>query len=130
MKIAVPAEAPGGLDAALSGHFGHCYAFTLIDVEDDSIESVATLLNLGHEQGGCLTPVGQLHNEGVTVLIAGGMGPRPLAGFQQAGIDVYFSEGAPTVRDAVQLLIDGKSRKFGMAQTCGGGGGGCGGHHH
>jgi predicted Fe-Mo cluster-binding NifX family protein len=135
MKIAFPSEHPGGMQAALSDHFGHCAVFTLVDVDGDKVENVDTLANGGHEQGGCMAPVMLLKNAGVEVLVAGGMGPRPLAGFQQVGIEVYFNEGAAKVEDAIELLLAGSARRFGPAHVCGGGGGGhhggqCGGHDH
>jgi predicted Fe-Mo cluster-binding NifX family protein len=129
MIIAVPSEAPGGLDAPISAHFGHCHAFTMVNVESSKIGVVNVLDNEGHAHGGCMAPVMLLHSHHVEALVAGGMGGRPLAGFQQVGIRVYFKEEARSVRDAVQLLIDGKCREFGSAQACGGGGGGCGGEH-
>jgi FKBP-type peptidyl-prolyl cis-trans isomerase SlyD len=130
MLIAIPSKAPGGLDAAVSAHFGHCHAFTLVRVEDGTIGEVTLLENQAHGEGGCMSPVMQLKQAGVNSMVAGGMGQRPLAGFQEVGITVYFKEDAGTVREAVQLVIDGKARVFGEAQTCGGGEGQCGGHHH
>lgn len=130
MLIAIPSEAPGGLDATISEHFGHCAAFTLVRVDDGNIGDVQIMPNGEHEQGGCMAPVRLLKARDVAVLLSGGMGMRPLAGFQSVGIDVYFKEDARTVRDAVTLFIDGKCRAFGEAQTCGGGAGHCGGHHH
>ena len=52
------------------------------------------------------------------------MGGRPLAGFQQGGIDVRSKEGAGTVREAVELYVAGGCPSFGEAHTCGGGEGG------
>lgn len=130
MLIAIPSEAPGGLDAAVSDHFGHCHVFTLVQVDDGKIGEVTQLENQAHGEGGCMSPVTMLKENGVDAMIAGGMGPRPLAGFQQVGIDVYFKEEAGTVGEAVQLLIDGKARQFGEAETCGGGEGQCGHDHH
>ena len=130
MIIAVPSDTTDGLEAAISEHFGHCAAFTLVDVTDEEIGEVAVLENSAHEQGGCMAPVTLLKEKGVEVLVAGGMGGRPLAGFQQVGIDVHFKENAGTVREAVELFIAGGCRAFGEAQTCGGGEGGCGGHDH
>jgi predicted Fe-Mo cluster-binding NifX family protein len=137
MRIALPSETPGGLDAALSAHFGHCAVFTIVDVDGDDMK-VATIPNGGHEQGGCMAPVMLLKEEGVEVMVAGGMGQRPLMGFQQVGIDVFFNEGVTTVEEAVKLVVAGQARRFGPAQVCGGGpggdhdhdhgGGGCGGH--
>jgi FKBP-type peptidyl-prolyl cis-trans isomerase 2/predicted Fe-Mo cluster-binding NifX family protein len=126
MLIAVPCEDPGGLDAVVSEHFGHCAAFTLVAVEDGQIGEVSVLENSGHDQGGCMAPVHLLKGEGVEVLVAGGMGMRPLAGFQSVGIAVHFKEDARSVRDAVTLFLAGGCRAFGESETCSSG---CGGHH-
>lgn len=128
MKIAVPSMNPGGLDAGISAHFGHCDIFTLIDVDGMEIKAVELLANSGHEQGGCMAPVMLLKNAGVEALSAGGMGMRPLAGFQQVGIDVYYNQGAQNVNDAVRQILEGAAPKFGEAQVCGGHSGGCGSH--
>jgi FKBP-type peptidyl-prolyl cis-trans isomerase 2/predicted Fe-Mo cluster-binding NifX family protein len=130
MLIAIPSDSTDGLDSAVSEHFGHCTAFTLVTVTDDTIGEVSVLENGGHEEGGCMAPVNLLKGQGVEVLLAGGMGGRPLAGFQQVGIDVRSREGAGTVREAVELYVAGGCPSFGEAQTCGGGEGGCGGHNH
>ena len=130
MLIAVPSDTKAGLDSAISEHFGHCGAFTLVTVEDGEIGEVSILENGGHEQGGCMAPVQLLKEHGVEILLAGGMGQRPLSGFQQVGIAVHHSKDARSVRDAVNLYLGGECPAFGEAQTCGGGGGGCGGHHH
>lgn len=130
MKVAVPSMAPGGLEAQTSAHFGHCDAFTILEYDNGQIGAVEVLFNQGHVQGGCMAPVMTLKNAGVDVLLSGGMGARPLMGFQQVGIEVYFMGGAPTVNLAVELLTSGAAPKFGPAQVCGGGEGGCGGHDH
>ena len=119
MKLAVPSENPGGLDAALSPHFGHCHAFTILEVTDKEINQLQVLVNGGHAAGGCMAPVMALKQAGVDALVAGGMGARPLSGFQQMGITVYFNEGAPTVREAAQLVAGGQARMFSPAQVCG-----------
>ncbi len=129
MLIAIPSDAPGGLDAAVSDHFGHCAAFTLVHVNDDKVGDVDVLENGGHEQGGCMAPVQFLKAHDVEALLSGGMGMRPLAGFQSVGIAVYQKGDASTVKEAVDLFIEGKCPEFGKAQTCGGGSGQCGSHH-
>ncbi len=128
MRIAIPSEQPGGLDAALSAHFGHCACFTIVDAQDDEVTAVSVLPNAPHGQGGCMAPVSFLKSHGVDRMVAGGMGMRPLQGFQQVGIQVHYHEGAARVSDAVGLLLAGQARVFGPAQACGGGGGGCHGH--
>jgi predicted Fe-Mo cluster-binding NifX family protein len=122
--VAIPSSHPGGLDAALGAHFGHCDLYTVVKIADGKIEDVATLPNVPHQQGGCMAPVNHLAQNGVQVLIAGGMGMRPLMGFQQVGIKVLYGNGAQTVGEAVGALLDGKLKQFTSEFTCGGGGGG------
>jgi len=45
MLIAIPSDEPGGLDAGISEHFGHCAAFTLVSIEDGEIFDI-TILNV------------------------------------------------------------------------------------
>jgi FKBP-type peptidyl-prolyl cis-trans isomerase SlyD len=120
MLVAVPCDSPGGFEARISDHFGHCDVFTLVEVEQEQVGAVRILPNDAHESGQCMGPVNLLKEQGTEVLVAGGMGARPLSGFQDVGISVYFREGAETVRDAVELLIAGQCREFGPAQTCAG----------
>jgi predicted Fe-Mo cluster-binding NifX family protein len=120
-RIAIPSSLPGGLQAEVGAHFGHCDIYTLVDLKDGSITQVGTLPNVPHQQGGCLAPVNHLASHGVTVLIAGGMGLRPLMGFNQAGIEVYRGTEAPSVAAAVAALIRDDLQRFTREFTCGGG---------
>lgn len=130
MLIAIPSDTTDGLDATTSDHFGHCAAFTLVTITDGAIGEVSVLENTAHEHGGCMAPVTLLKERGVDVLLGGGMGARPLAGFQQVGIEVRSKENATGVREVVELYLQGGCPTFGESQTCGGGEGGCGHHHH
>ena len=121
--IAVPSENPGGLEANLGAHFGHCDLYTLINVENGEVAEVNVIPNVPHQQGGCLAPVQHLASSGVTQLIAGGMGLRPLMGFNQAGIDVFYGGDARTVGEAVQSMLKGNLPQFKQENTCGGGNG-------
>jgi predicted Fe-Mo cluster-binding NifX family protein len=122
--LAIPSQGAGGLDADLSAHFGHCDAFTLVTVEDGQVKDVAAVPSVPHEQGGCMAPVQFLASKGVKVLVAGGMGMRPLMGFNQVGIDVFYNNGLTNVGQAVNAFTEGKLPRFGQEMTCGGGGGG------
>jgi predicted Fe-Mo cluster-binding NifX family protein len=121
--IAVPSSHPGGLEAPLGAHFGHCDLYTLVSVEGGEVKEVRVVPNLPHHQGGCMAPVQYLADHGVKALIAGGMGLRPLMGFNQVGIDVYYGGGATSVGEAVSAILQGKLPQFGQEHTCGGGGG-------
>lgn len=129
--IAVPSQAPGGLDAVLSMHFGHCDVFTLVTLEDAVVVETSLLEAPDHAHGGCLAPVQLLASRGVTALAAGGMGPRPLQGFLEAGIQPYFAGGCGDVADVVAAFTAGRLPAFVLEQACGGHDEGscCGGDH-
>lgn len=121
--VAIPSSNPGGLEAPLGAHFGHCDLYTLVSVEQGQIKDVKVVPNVPHSQGGCMAPVQYLAQNGAKALIAGGMGLRPLMGFNQVGIEVYYGGNTTTVGEAVGALIKGELPQFGQEHTCGGGGG-------
>ena len=54
MRIAIPTNNPGGMEATRSEHFGHCDVFTLVEVDaENNISSVETLPVPEHGTGGC-----------------------------------------------------------------------------
>ncbi len=120
--VAVPSSHPGGLDAPLGAHFGHCDLYTLVTLEDKTIQSVQVIPNVPHQQGGCMAPVTYLADQGAKALIAGGMGLRPLMGFNQVGIAVFFGGEAQSVGAAVTAFMEDKLPEFRQEHTCGGGG--------
>ena len=121
-RIAVPSMDVGGIDGQRSGHFGHCDTFTLVDVENGEIKEVTTIPNQSHVQGGCMVPVNLLADHRVNALIVGGIGMRPLMGFWQVGIDVYYDATRPEIKPVVEDLIAGNLPLIGDNQVCGGGG--------
>ena len=128
--IAIPSSPPGGLEADIGQHFGHCDLYTLVTIADGRVEAVDVIPAIPHEHGGCMAPVQYLAQNGVHGLIAGQMGMRPLMGFAQVGIDVFQGGSSRTVGEAVQSLLGGRLAQFAQQHACGGGAheGGCGGH--
>lgn len=122
-RIAVPSLNQGGMDGERAGHFGHCDVFTLVDVDNGAIKDVTTISNQEHVQGGCMVPVNLLASYNVTALIVGGIGMRPLMGFRQVGIEVFYDAERPLIRPVVEDLIAGKLPLISDNQVCGGGGG-------
>ena len=120
-RIAIPSMQEGGLSGIRSGHFGHCDVFTLVDVENGKIKAVNILPNQEHVQGGCMVPVNLLASNNVNALIVGGIGMRPLMGFRQAGIDVYYDAQRAEIKPVVEDLIAGDLPMIGDDQVCGGG---------
>jgi predicted Fe-Mo cluster-binding NifX family protein len=119
--LAIPSMAPGGLDASVSAHFGHCDAFTLVTVRDGKVGNTTVLKTPDHADGGCMVPVNLLASHGVTAIAAGGMGQRPLMGFLQVGIQPYFTGDHATVNTVVCAFMAGALRPFGETLCCGGG---------
>ena len=117
--LAVPSVAPGGLDAPVSAHFGHCDAFTLVGLRDGRIEKTMVMQAPDHSEGGCMVPVNLLAAHGVTAIAAGGMGQRPLLGFLQVGIQPYFAGDRATVKDVVSAFVTGGLQHFGENACCG-----------
>ena len=87
MRIAIPVA-----QGTLCMHFGHCEQFALVDVDPQDKRIVATdhATPPPHEPG--VLPR-WLAEQGVAVVIAGGMGRRAQALFADAGIQVVT--GAP-----------------------------------
>jgi len=123
VRIAVPSEGQGGLDGQRAGHFGHCDVFTLVDVEDGQILEVSVVANREHVQGGCMVPVQLLAENQVQRLVVGGIGMRPLMGFRQVGIEVFYDGERRDIRPVVEDMIAGRLPMIAEDQVCGGGGG-------
>jgi predicted Fe-Mo cluster-binding NifX family protein len=120
MLLAIPSLGEGGLDAERSAHFGQCDCFTLVDLVDGQIAGVRVIPNPPHEEGGCLRPVKLLASHGVDALVAAGMGARPLAGFNAAGIAVYFENQTAGIGDVVKMVLGGGVETMDGTHVCGG----------
>lgn len=118
MKLAVPSAGEGGLDAQRSAHFGHADCFTILNIENGSIEVEGTIANPPHEEGGCMRPVGILAQAGIDAIVAVGMGMRPMQGFAAAGIAVLHDAESPTVGEAAQRIAAGRTQAMGPEHAC------------
>ena len=91
MRYAIPVSSGG-----LSAHFGHCEHFALIDADEEtrSIVRKELIPSPGHQPG--LLPQ-WLAEQGVSVVIASGMGSRAQSIFNQNHIHVVIGtlEGDP-----------------------------------
>ncbi len=67
----------------VSAHFGRCPTFTLIDIENGKINKRTEVANPGHQPGA----IPQfLQQKGVNCIVAGGMGMRAIAFFEECNI--------------------------------------------
>jgi predicted Fe-Mo cluster-binding NifX family protein len=87
MKIAIPLA-----EGRLTMHFGHCERFALLDVDpvEKKILGRQDIEPPAH-QPGVFPP--WLAAQGVTLVLAGGMGPRAIELFHRHGVEVII--GAP-----------------------------------
>jgi ATP-binding protein involved in chromosome partitioning len=101
MKIAIPMAC-----GQLCMHFGHCEQFALVDVDDTTKRVTETTLVTPppHEPG--LLPR-WLHEQGATVIIAGGMGQRAQQLFAQNNITVLVGAPVDTAENLVAAYLDG-----------------------
>ncbi|MCF8235958.1 MAG: NifB/NifX family molybdenum-iron cluster-binding protein [Bacteroidales bacterium] len=94
LKIAVPTY-----NGALTAHFGHCEKFALIGVEDEKIVTEEFITPPVHQPG--VYPK-FLAEQGVHVIIAGGMGQRAQQLFQQNNIRVCVGVNNGSPRQLVE----------------------------
>ena len=124
MRIAIPTNNPGGLQAHRSEHFGHCDVFTVVELDDDkNIKAVEMIPTPEHGAGGCMVPVSTLNVANVNAIVVGGMGANPLRGFNQVGIDVYWADrnSIPDAASVIEHFLAGKLPIMHADQVCGGG---------
>ncbi|HEX5641456.1 MAG TPA: NifB/NifX family molybdenum-iron cluster-binding protein [Thermoleophilia bacterium] len=117
VRIAIPSELPGGLEARRSGHFGRCECFTLVDIADGSVNEVQVLTNAPHTEGGCMAPVMALAEHMVDAIVVDGIGGRPLMGFNQVGIAVHAGVGGD-VQTTVGAYLEGGLPVVGLEGAC------------
>lgn len=100
MRIAIPVT-----DGKLSAHFGHCEKFAVLDVDagDRRILADSEVAAPPHEPG--LLPA-WLAEKGVTLVIAGGMGGRARALFEERRIRVIVGAPAEDPRAIVESFLN------------------------
>jgi predicted Fe-Mo cluster-binding NifX family protein len=104
----------------MSDHFGHCDLFTIVTMQGNEVLAVSTVNNVPHGAGGCLAPIGLLAEKGVDSIVVSGMGKRPLAGFQDAGINVFWAARSPkpTIKELVEEFCNSTRQPMELTQAC------------
>jgi Mrp family chromosome partitioning ATPase/predicted Fe-Mo cluster-binding NifX family protein len=99
MRIAIPV-----VEGRLSQHFGHSDTFAIVDADGDSgqILNRKDLTPPRHEPGALPR---WLHDEGVNVIIAGGMGQRAQQLFEQNQIEVVVGAPAESPENLVSAYL-------------------------
>jgi predicted Fe-Mo cluster-binding NifX family protein len=115
MKLGVPSMRPGGLDADVSAHFGHCELFTAIELDGIEIKRVWTIDNDGEHN--CMIPVLKMADAGIDAVLIGGIGRRPMMEFQNNGIKVYVGAGG-SVKEALSEFLSDSLREAKAQDVC------------
>lgn len=98
MIIAVATE-----NGAVAAHFGHCPEYTLVKEEGGAILEQKVIPNPGHEPG--FLP-GYLARQGVSCIIAGGMGSRAQNLFAAENIETFVGISGP-VDQVIKEYLNG-----------------------
>ncbi len=96
-KFAIPTV--GGLSCA---HFGHCESFAVLEVEGSDITREIFLTPPVHQPG---TYPRFLADQGVSVVIAGGMGAMAREIFRQNDIEVFMGVAEDEPRTLVEKFL-------------------------
>jgi len=119
MRVVIPTSTPDGLLAKRGAHFGKAPFYVIVDIENKEIKDISFTQNPGHAGGACGNAVANIQSLGADALIVAGIGGRPLEGFRQDGIKVYFDNVSPTVEEAIRKLINGEIEEIKPENACG-----------
>jgi predicted Fe-Mo cluster-binding NifX family protein len=98
-KVAIPVS-----NGRLDPHFGHCKQFAIYQIEEGKIVDQQVLDAPPHEPG--LLPK-WLADRGATEILAGGMGQRAIAIFNQFKINVFVGVSSKASDDLIQDYLKG-----------------------
>ena len=115
MKIVIPSA-----ENKLCGHFGHCEYFTFVEVNPETKEILSIDKKIPEEGISCQS-ANWIASQGANIVLAGGMGGRPMAIFARNGVKIVA--GCP------ELDIEEVVTKF-LNNTLVTGENACGGEHH
>lgn len=108
MIIAVASEVED-----VAEHFGHCSNFSIYKIEDEKIVNEESIENPGHKPG--FLPR-FLHDQGVNVIISGGMGKKAIDIFNENEIEVVVGAGGKS-KEAAEMYIKGDLESTGSVCT-------------
>lgn len=112
MKIAIPTEGSN-----ISSHFGKCEQFTIAEIFNSKVQSKTIISTLGNQHG--LLP-GFLAEQGVNVVIAGGMGDGAKQNLISNNIEI-ITGASGNIDEILDLYLNGELKSTDS---------GCSGHEH
>lgn len=115
MKIAIPTA-----EGRLCSHFGHCESFTFAEINPETKE-ITSIEEKVPEEGISCQSASWISEQGVSIVLAGGMGARPLMLFAQNGVKVVSGCPELPTREVIENFLN---------QTLETGENACDGEHH
>lgn len=107
-----------GLDSDVCFHYGSCEYFTIVDVDNKSIENVKAISNLSPEgEHNCAAPSIILKSHDVDALLVAGIGGGPLMSLAEKKIKV-FAGATGKVSSAIEDYNNGFLQELSMNGTC------------
>lgn len=100
MKICIPTS-----EGKLCGHFGHCDSFTFVEINPETKE----ILNIEEkipEEGISCQSASWISEQGVSRVLAGGMGGKPLMIFAQNGVEVVAGCPELPIQEVMEKYLD------------------------
>ena len=122
MKIVIPSAYE-----KLCGHFGHCEYFTFVEVNSESKEILNIEKKVPEERISCQS-ANWIASQGANVVLAGGMGGRPMAIFAQNGVKIIAGCPELGIEEVVKQYLN--NTLLTGENSCGGEHHHCHGHHH
>ncbi|AKB52155.1 putative transcriptional regulator [Methanosarcina barkeri str. Wiesmoor] len=114
MKVSIPTKDENGMEGVVEPHFGKAPTYTIIDTETNQ---VTVIPNTSEHMGGTGLPPEYLHNNGVNIMLCGGLGFKAVNMFESYGIEVFVGAGG-TVRDTFEAWKAGKLQNATAENSC------------
>jgi predicted Fe-Mo cluster-binding NifX family protein len=110
MKIAVPVTKENKIDS----HFGHCESYNIFTVSDTN--EITEVKNVASPQGcGCKSDIASvLASDGVSIMLAGGIGGGAINVLNNSGIEVVRGCSGDA-KEVVKLYISGLVKDSGRS---------------
>ncbi len=122
MKIAIPSK-----ENKLCAHFGNCESFTFVEVNENSNE-ITNIESIIPEGGVSCQCASWIAEQGTDIVLAGGMGGRPMQIFAQNGVKVIAGCPELPIEDITKAYL---SNTLTVGEnTCSGEHHHCNHHHH
>lgn len=118
MKLVFPTDEDMGYLSRRGAHFGKAKFYTVVTLENGAITEVESIVNPGHDAGGCGNAVANIMALRPDALVVSGIGGSPAKGFADAGLDVYVDRESPTVQLAVERFVRDGLDAIGAKGTC------------